>query len=238
MQKRSIPQCLGFPGGSDSKESARNTGDLDSGPGLGRSPREGKSYPLQYSCLENSTDRGAWRATVHEIAKSQTQLKWLSTLTHSNMYQLGADWLGDPHTPRENVGRMAVYKTPSANNVQDLTGEVTRQQIIMVQFVLYHEIRIVRIIIYDLTLGLPWCSDGKASACNTGAWVWALGREDPLEKGMATHSNILTWRIPRTEESGGLRSRGWQRVRHKWGTHTHHYDLAWRKHLLLEVQSS
>ena len=85
------------------------------------------------------------------------------------MYQLGADWLGDPHTPRENVGRMAVYKTPSANNVQDLTGEVTRQQIIMVQFVLYHEIRIVRIIIYDLTLGLPWCSDGKASACNTGA---------------------------------------------------------------------
>ena len=73
------------------------------------------------------------------------------------MYQLGADWLGDPHTTRENVGRMAVHKTPSANNVQDLTGEVTRQQIIMVRFVLHHEIRIVRITnIYIMTLGLPW----------------------------------------------------------------------------------
>ena len=73
------------------------------------------------------------------------------------MYQLGADWLGDPHTTRENVGRMAVYKTPSANNVQDLMGEVTRQQIIMVQFVLYHEIRTVRITtLYIMTLGLPW----------------------------------------------------------------------------------
>ena len=73
------------------------------------------------------------------------------------MYQLGADWLGDPHATRKNVGRMAVYKTPSANNVQDLMGEVTYQQIIMVQFVLYHEIRIVRITnIYIMTLGLPW----------------------------------------------------------------------------------
>ena len=43
-------------------------------PGLGRSPREGKGYPLQYSCLENSMDRGAWQAKVHGVAKSQTQL--------------------------------------------------------------------------------------------------------------------------------------------------------------------
>ena len=50
------PVSLGFPGGSDNKESACNVGDLLSVPGLGRSPREGNSYPLQYSDLENSMD--------------------------------------------------------------------------------------------------------------------------------------------------------------------------------------
>ena len=53
------------------KESASNAGDLVSIPGLGRSP-EGNGYPLQYSCLENSMDRGAWRAIVHGVPKSQT----------------------------------------------------------------------------------------------------------------------------------------------------------------------
>ena len=47
-------------------------------------------------------------------------------------------------------------------------------------------------------------------------WVWLLGWEDPLEKGMATHSSIFAWRIPWTEEPGGLHSIGWQRVRHDW----------------------
>ena len=45
-------------------------------------------------------------------------------------------------------------------------------------------------------------------------WVLSLGQEDPLEKGMAAHSSILAWRIPKTEESGGLQSMGLQRVRH------------------------
>ena len=61
---------MGFPGGSGSKESACNAGDPDSIPGLGRSSGEGIGYPLQYSCLENSTDT----ATVHGVAKSQTRL--------------------------------------------------------------------------------------------------------------------------------------------------------------------
>ena len=51
---------MGFPGGSDGKASACNTGDLGSIPGLGRSLGEGKGYPLQYSCLENPMDGGAW----------------------------------------------------------------------------------------------------------------------------------------------------------------------------------
>ena len=64
----------GFPGGSDVKESACNARDLGSIPGLGRSPGGGHGNPLCYSCLENPMDRGAWRATVHGVAKSQTQL--------------------------------------------------------------------------------------------------------------------------------------------------------------------
>ena len=47
-------------------------------------------------------------------------------------------------------------------------------------------------------------------------WVWSLGWEDPLEEGMATHSSILAWRIPWTEEPGRLQIRGLQRVRHDW----------------------
>ena len=63
-----------FPGGAEVKASACNVGDLDSIPGSGRSPGEGNGNPLQYSCLENPMDGGAWWATVHGVAKSQTRL--------------------------------------------------------------------------------------------------------------------------------------------------------------------
>ena len=65
---------MGFPGSSDGKGSAFNTGDLGSIPGSGRSPGEGNGNPLQVFCLENSMDTGVWQATVHGVAKSQTQL--------------------------------------------------------------------------------------------------------------------------------------------------------------------
>ena len=61
-----------FSGSSDSKEAACSAGDPSSIPRLGRSPGEGNDYPLQYSCLENPMDRGAWQAAVHGVKKSQT----------------------------------------------------------------------------------------------------------------------------------------------------------------------
>ena len=69
-----LPGCVtfSFPGGSDSKESACNAGDLGLIPGSGRSLGEGNGNPLQYSCLENPMDRGAWWATVYGITKSWT----------------------------------------------------------------------------------------------------------------------------------------------------------------------
>ena len=67
-----VGNFIGFPGDSDGKESACTAGDLALIPESGRSPGQGNGYPLQYSCLENSMDRGAWRATVMHVAKSWT----------------------------------------------------------------------------------------------------------------------------------------------------------------------
>ena len=75
-----ITQTRGFPGGSEVKASASNVGDPDSIPGSGRSLGEGNGNPLQYSCLENPMDRGAWWAIVHGVAKCWTRL---SNFTHS-----------------------------------------------------------------------------------------------------------------------------------------------------------
>ena len=63
-----------FPGSSDAKASAYNTGDPGSIPGSGRTPGEGNGTPLQYSCLENSVGRGAWQAPVDGVTRSQTPL--------------------------------------------------------------------------------------------------------------------------------------------------------------------
>ena len=64
---------MDFPGGSDGKESACNAGDPGSIPGSRRASGERNNNPLQYSCLENPMDRGAWKATVLGVTKGQTQ---------------------------------------------------------------------------------------------------------------------------------------------------------------------
>ena len=83
---------LGFPGGSEVKASACNVGDLGSIPGSGRSPGEGNGNPLQYSCLENPMDGGAWRATVHGVAKSWTRLSDF-TFTFTFCYLQFSIWI-------------------------------------------------------------------------------------------------------------------------------------------------
>ena len=86
---------MGLPGGSDGKEPASIAEDMGSIPGSGTSPGEGNGYPLQYSCLENSMDRGAWQATVHGVAKSQTGL---TTNTFTFPLLLTDSW-SPPPTP-------------------------------------------------------------------------------------------------------------------------------------------
>ena len=77
---------MGFSGGSDSNASACKAGDLASIPGLGRSTGEGHGNSFQNSCLENSVDKGAWRAIMHGVANSQTErLTYTHTHTHTEI---------------------------------------------------------------------------------------------------------------------------------------------------------
>ena len=123
---------------------AGDSGDVSSIPGSRKSPGEGNGNPLQYSCLENPRDGGAWWAAIYGVAQSRTRLKQLSSSSSSKLIL----WVSQ------------VVKNPPAN-ARDLRDEVQ-----------------------------------------------SLGQEDPLEKGTATHSSILAWRIPWTEEPGRLQSVG------------------------------
>ena len=86
-------RCVPFPGGSESKESACSTGDLGSVPGLGRSSGEGNGNPLQYSGPENSMDRGAWRAIVHEVPKNDMTEQLTLTIVIWLMMIIRHHWL-------------------------------------------------------------------------------------------------------------------------------------------------
>ena len=99
-----------FPGGSDGKASACNAGDLGSIPGLGRSPGEGHGNPLQYSCLENPMDRGAWRATVHGVTKSQTRLNDFTWLFSHFTVELTSCNRGCLVCKTEDIYHLALYR--------------------------------------------------------------------------------------------------------------------------------
>ena len=92
----------GFPGGSDSKESACSVGDPGSIPGLGRSAGERNGNPVQYSCLENSMGRRAWQVTVHGVAESDTS-EWLTLWLHSHLHLVEATGSYDYGLGREVV---------------------------------------------------------------------------------------------------------------------------------------
>ena len=79
------PHWGGFPSSSNDKESTCNEGDLGSSPGSGRSPREGYGNSFQYSCLENSIDRGAWHDPVHGGCKESDTTEWATTTTTLGM---------------------------------------------------------------------------------------------------------------------------------------------------------
>ena len=85
-----FPYTKGFPGGSEVKASACNAGDLGSIPGSGRSPEEGNGNPLQYSCLENPMDRGAWWA-IQSMGSQRVGHDWATSLSLSRIQKVSSD---------------------------------------------------------------------------------------------------------------------------------------------------
>ena len=102
---------MGLPGGAYCKESACNAGDTGLIPESGGSPGEGNGNPLQYSCLENPTDRAAWQATVHEVTKSQTQLSdftFFSSQCFHSVTSTGCLWIVTKPKPNQHENNPGV----------------------------------------------------------------------------------------------------------------------------------
>ena len=157
--------------------------------GWERLPGEGNGYSLQYSCLENSMDGRAWRATVHGVTKSQT---WLT-------YYI--------------FGEETVIKN-QANNFWpwDRLSITKHQEMPSSSLFLSHSLpRFGNSLMAQTVKNLPVMQETQ---------VCSLCGEDPLEKGMATHSSMRAWSNLWTEEPGGLQSMGSQRVGHNWATNT------------------
>ena len=122
-----------FPGSSVGKESACNAGDQGLIPGSGRSPREGNGNPLQYSCLENPVDRGAWWATVHGVTQTWTRLKHLSMhacIGEGNSNPLQYSWRSQWHPtpvllPQKSHGRRSLVGCPLWGRTESDTTEAT-----------------------------------------------------------------------------------------------------------------
>ena len=183
----------GFPRGSTGRESARNAGDLGSIPGLGRSPGEGKGYPLQYSGLENAMD-----CRVRGVANRHDR----ATFTSPHK----APWhLGEGRGPRVLLlcHHSQTVSVPLAVSCLPWIKDMTWLDCIQNLWC-----RPVHLL--DFPEG-PVAKHLPASAGMQEIRPQPLSREAPLEKGMAPHSSLLAWKVPWTEEPGRLQSMGSQK---------------------------
>ena len=154
-------------------------------------------------------DREAWRVAVHGVAKSWTRLSnWTELNWDSSCFGnllLGTENLKDNGTTKEDElkDRAELDYGGSAHYVRRhwLKSRPWSQ---------------------NVCLWIPWWLSSKEASCNAeaagdaGLQDRSLGWEDPLKEGMTTHSSVLAWRIPWTEEPGGQQSNGWQRVGQDW----------------------
>ena len=176
---------------------------------------EGNGDPLQYSCLENPRDRGAWWAAVYGVAQRWTQLKQLSSSSRPAPF---SGWLGVPWSAGPRVFSFAsLLSSPRVAPSRLSTGCCCCKSSFLIWALLFLAVALPRKISCLLSplencsclflMGFSGGSDSKESACNAGdpGLIPGLGRS-PLEKSTATHSSTLAWRILWTEEPGGLQS--------------------------------
>ena len=147
------------------------------------SPREGKGIPLQYSCLENPMGGGAWWAAVHGVTKSWTRLRDFTFTFH--FHALEKEMATHSNVVAWRIpGKREPGRLPSlglhgvGHNWSDFAAAVARM--------------------------FPVAQMVKNLPAIQVTWVQSLDQKDLPKKGMATHSNILAWRIPWSEEPGGF----------------------------------
>ena len=186
---------MGFPDGSGLKNLPADE-DVALIPSPGRSPGEGNGNPLQHSCLENPIDGGAWRATVHGVAKSQTLLNGQTTTIIISNYNMWLWKLTNPEIFSGTAGELMVVLQSESWQAQD-PGRAT-----VLVWVKRQEMA-------PTVKNLPAMQE---------IWIRSWGQENPLEKEMATQSHILAWRIPMDRGAWGLQSMGLPRVGHNWAT--------------------
>ena len=172
---------------------------------------EGSDTPLRYSCLASPMDGGAWWAAVHGVPKSRTRLSDFTftfhfhalekeMATHSSVLAWRIPGTGEPG------GLPSMGSCRVAYDWSDLAAAATAQQ----QYIRAS-------LVAQMVKNPPAMQETQDQS-------W--GQEDPLEKGMATHSSILAWRFPWTEEPGRLQSMGLRRVRHDWVANTLQHILC------------
>ena len=164
----------GFPGGSDSKESAWDVGDLGSILGWGDPLEEGMATHSSILAWRIPMDRGAWQATVPGVTKSNSAGK--ESACNARDWGLIPGW---GKSSGEGIGNPLQYSWAS----------------------------LVALVV-------------KKPPAMQETWVWSLGWEDSLEEGTVTHSSILAWRIPWTEDLAGYSPWGSKRVSHSWAAFT------------------
>ena len=189
-------------------------------PRVRKIPWRRAGQPTQYSCLENPTDRGTWWAAVHSVAQHQTRLKRLSmtallqqcVFTHVlSLCWDGPRYLSHLGTDNSYLNTAVPTLGISLNMPSRAASQVARRPS---QFQLWW---------FGASLV---AQPVKSLSAMQETQVWSLGLEDHGEKSMATHSSILAWRIPWTEELGGLQSIGSQRVGGDWSNLAH--TQAWK----------
>ena len=160
-------------------------------PGLGRSPGEGQGNPLQYSCLENPMDRGAWWVTVHRVSKSRRQLKQLT------------------HTGSLEEIELKLYIC-----IYIYIYICCKSFIVYIYLSHGRGLQGSKSCLVAAERGFrqkPWCQRGSSEA--SGLWRLLVSL---AEKAMTPYSSVLAWRTPGMGEPGGLPSMGLHRVGHNW----------------------
>ena len=211
---------MGFPGGSGLKNLPADE-DVALIPSPGRSPREGNGNPFQHSCLENPIDGGAWRATVHGVARSQTLLNGQITTIILSNYNMWLWKLTNPEIFSGAARELMVVCQSESWQAQDP--------------------RRVNVLVWVKRQKMAQTVKNLPAVQEIG--IRSRGQENPLEKEMATQSHMLAWRIPMDRGAWGLQSVGSPRdTTEQLSTHTGRkrmmFQLNWnqvRKITLLQA---